>query len=165
MNQPVTNTPAARDREFVLGQELRATLLTTGEETDGRHDLVLAVTPPTGMVPLHLHTKYEERFFVISGSMTVWAGRDKVALRPGGYYHIPMNVPHAIHFGPEGARALNISSPAGFAELIARTATPAHLATAETELDADLFAAVTTELGDVLLGPPGTIPADLDPDT
>jgi hypothetical protein len=40
-------------------------------------------------------------------------------------------------------------------------ATPAHLATPETELDAELFMAVTTELGDVVLGPPGTTPADL----
>jgi hypothetical protein len=45
-------------------------------------------------------------------------------------------------------------SPAAFAELIARTATPAHLATPDTEPDADRFMAVTTELGDVVLGPP-----------
>jgi hypothetical protein len=66
--------------------------------------------------------------------------------------------------GPEGARALQISSPAAFAELIARAGTPAHLATAETELDPALFMAVTTELGDVVLGPPGTTPADLQTD-
>jgi hypothetical protein len=98
---------------------------------------------------------------VISGSMTVWAGSYKVTLRAGDYYAIPMNVPHAIQAGPEGLHALQISSPAGFAELIARTGTPAHLATSETEFDADRFVAVTTELGDVVLGPPGTTPADL----
>jgi hypothetical protein len=69
---------------------------------------------------------------------------------------------HMIQTGPEGARALNISSPAGFAELLARTGTPARLATPQTELDMDLFMAVTTELGDVVLGPPGTMPADAD---
>jgi hypothetical protein len=63
--------------------------------------------------------------------------------------------------GPDGARALQISSPAAFAELIARTATPAHLATGETALDLARFEKVTTELGDVILGPPGTTPADL----
>jgi hypothetical protein len=35
------------------------------------------------------------------------------------------------------------------------------LATPETELDTDRFLAVSTELGDVVLGPPGTTPADL----
>jgi hypothetical protein len=70
-------------------------------------------------------------------------------------------VPHAIKAGPEGVRALNITSPAGFAELIAPTATPAHLAAPDTAIDVDLFMAVTTELGDVVLGPPGTTPADI----
>jgi hypothetical protein len=48
------------------------------------------------------------------------------------------------------------------AELVTRAGTPAHLATPETEYDADLFMAVSTELGDVILGPPGTTPAELD---
>ena len=51
--------------------------------------------------------------------------------------------------------------PAGFAELIARAATPAHLAGPETETDLERFAAVSAELGDQILGPPGTRPADL----
>lgn len=155
------NTPGTGRGEFVLGQELHATILTTAEDTDGRHDLVVGVQQPGATTPLHLHTRYEERFWVASGSMTVWAGPDKVTLRSGDYYHIPTNVPHTIRSGPEGSRALLISSPAGFAELIARTATPAHLATADTEIDYDLFMAVTTELGDVVLGPPGTTPADV----
>ena len=66
--------------------------------------------------------------------------------------------------GADGCHSLNISSPAAFAQLIARTGTPAELATAETELNMDLFMAVTSELGDLVLGPPGTLPADLTPE-
>ena len=150
---------SARSRRS--GQLLHATILTTAAETDGRHDLTLATTPPGETTPLHQHTRYDERLWVISGSLTVWAGPDKVTLGSGDYYAIPMNTPHMIQTGPEGARALNISSPAGFAELLARTGTPARLATPHTELDTDLFMAVITELGDVVLGPPGTTPADL----
>ena len=154
---------AKQEREVVLGQGLRATILTTAPETDGRHDLTVAVTPPGDQTPLHLHTRYEERFWVISGSLTVWAGPDKVTLTSGDYYAIPMNTPHTVRTGPDGARALLISSPAGFAELLARTGTPARLATPQTELDTDLFMAVTTELGDLVLGPPGTTPAESGP--
>jgi mannose-6-phosphate isomerase-like protein (cupin superfamily) len=150
------------EREFVWGQELRATILTTGAETGGRHDLTEATTPPGEQTPLHLHTRYDERLGVISGSLTIWAGTDQVSLRSGDYYAIPANTPHMIQSGPEGAHALNISSPAGFAELLARTGTPARLATPRTELDTALFMAVTTELGDVVLGPPGTTPAEAD---
>ena len=148
------------DREFVLGQGLRATILATAEETGGRHDLSDTRQPPGEMTPLHLHTRYEERFWVASGSLTVWAGDDQLELTSGDYYRIGLNVPHAVRSGAEGCHALHISTPAGFAELIARTGTPVQLATPETELDMELFIAVTTELGDVVLGPPGMLPSN-----
>jgi hypothetical protein len=44
--------------------------------------------------------------------------------------------------------------------LIARIGTPAHLATADGNLDMDLFMAVTAEFGDVVLGPPGRVPEE-----
>jgi hypothetical protein len=69
-----------------------------------------------------------------------------------------MHVPHMIRAGAEGAHAINVTSPAGFAELVARSGTPARLVTPDTEFDLDLFMAVTAELGDVILGPPGTTP-------
>jgi quercetin dioxygenase-like cupin family protein len=162
VKERIPTRPAAPGREFVVGPEgLRAIILTTGPETDGRHDLIDSVLPAGAKVPLHLHTRYEERLFLLSGSLTAWAGADERRLEPGDFYTVPTNVPHTFHAGPEGARALNISSPAGFAELIARAGTPAHLASADHGWDADLFMAVTTELGDVVLGPPGAVPADL----
>jgi mannose-6-phosphate isomerase-like protein (cupin superfamily) len=161
MSQLSGSTQSASGREFVLGQELRCTILTTAAETEGRHDFTDNVQPGGMTTPLHLHTRYDERFWVVSGSLTVWAGSETVVLRSGDYYAVPMNTPHAIQSGPDGARALQISSPAGFAQLVARSGTPAHLATPETDFDADLFMAVSAELGDVILGPPGTTPADI----
>jgi mannose-6-phosphate isomerase-like protein (cupin superfamily) len=151
----------AEDRDFVLGAQLRATILATGEETEGRHDLTLGVMPPGAMTPLHLHTRYDERFWLLSGSMTVWAGLETVTLGPDDFYAIPRKVVHTLRAGPDGARALQISSPAAFAELVARAGTPARLATQETQLDTDAFFAVATELGDVILGHPGMTPGDL----
>ena len=162
MSHPAMPAPGDHQRQFVFGPErARATILATAAETDGRHDLTDGVLPPGAMVPLHRHTRYEERLWVVSGAMTVWAGPDKAALRSGDYYHVPLDTPHTFHAGPEGARALIISSPAGFAEAIARAGTPAHLATPETGCDPGLFMAVAAELGDVVLGPPGTTPADI----
>jgi mannose-6-phosphate isomerase-like protein (cupin superfamily) len=148
-------------REFVLGTDLHTRILTTGAETDGRHDLTDNIQPAYARTPVHLHTRYEERFWVVSGLLTVWTEQETVMLRSGDYYCVPRNVAHAVQAGPDGSRALQISSPAGFAELVARTGTPAHLATPATVLDQELFLAVTTELGDVVLGPPGTTPAEV----
>ncbi|HEY0575797.1 MAG TPA: cupin domain-containing protein [Pseudonocardia sp.] len=147
--------------DYVLGQELRVRILTTAEETDGQFDLTDQVMPVGGMTALHLHARYEERIWVVSGSFDLWAASEHVTLRPGDFYTIGLNVPHAIHAGPDGGRALTLSSPAGFGKVIARTATPVELASPDTELNTELFMAVTEELGDVILGPPGAVPADL----
>jgi mannose-6-phosphate isomerase-like protein (cupin superfamily) len=154
--------PVPQDRQFVLGQHLRLSILTSAEETDGRHDLSDVTLPGDAGTPLHVHTGYEERLWIVSGSLTVWAGPDTFTLRSGDFYAIPMNTPHTIKAGADGARALTISSPARFAELIRRTGTPAHLATPETDWDMGLFLAVAEEFGDVILGPPGATPADLE---
>lgn len=163
MRHPTTTRPEARERQFDLGPErVQATILTTGAETDGRHDLIDSVLPAGSMTPLHLHTCYEERVYVISGSLIVWVGEDKLTVGPGGYYHIPTNVPHTVQAGATDTHAILISSPAGFAELVARAGAPAHLATSETEPDLTRFMAVSTELGDVTFGPPGMTPDELD---
>jgi quercetin dioxygenase-like cupin family protein len=148
-------------RDYVLGQELTVHILTTGAQTSGRHDLVDAFQLPDTVTPLHLHTRYEERLFVVEGACTVWVGPDTVRIGPGDYCAIPLHTPHAIKAGPDGCRSLLISSPAGFAELITRVATPAHLAGPDTETDLERFASVSAELGDQILGPPGTLPTDL----
>ncbi|MDA5140664.1 cupin domain-containing protein [Streptomyces sp. AD681] len=159
----LSTNPAHPDRQYALGQELRISILTSAEETGGHYDVSDSFMPAGAATPLHAHTRYEERLWVSSGSLTVWAGEDKVTLRSGDFCTIPLHVPHAIASGPDGVRALNISSPAGFAELIARTATPLHLATEATALDVELFNAVGAEMGDIILGPPGATPADLSP--
>ena len=147
--------------EFVLG-DAHATILTTAGETDGRHDLLDVVQPPGAKTPRHLHTRYEERLWVLDGDMTVWLGDRRLPRRAGELCTIPMDVPHAIHVGPSGARALVISSPAGFAELVVRAGVPVGSAAGESGLDGERLLAVAHELGDVILGPPGLTPADLE---
>lgn len=151
------------DRRYRLGQDLDVRILVTSEDTDGRHDLVDAFQFPNTATPLHLHTRYEERLAIVEGSCTIWLGDDTLQVSAGDFVTIPRHVPHAIKAGPRGCRTYLTTSPAGFAELIARTATRADDADAEpgAELDVALFAAVAAELGDEILGPPGMVPADL----
>jgi quercetin dioxygenase-like cupin family protein len=165
MTDPTKTADAdVRYQEFQLGHGLRATILTTSAETEGRHDLIDGRLASGDMTPLHLHRRYEERLWVVAGRLEVWLGEQHAVLGSGDFVHVPRQVPHAIRAGDDGARALNISSPAGFAELVARAGTPAELATAEVELDLERFMQLTHELGDVVLGPPGTLPADLTPE-
>jgi mannose-6-phosphate isomerase-like protein (cupin superfamily) len=152
---------AGAERTFVLGTELRSTILTAGTDTDGRHDFTDNFNSADSRTPLHMHTRYDERFWVLEGSLTVWAGTETLTLRSGDYFAVPMKTPHALLSGPEGCRALQISSPAGFAELIERSGAPATKDGSEEPFDLDLFMKISAELGDVILGPPGAVPADL----
>ncbi|HEY3686806.1 MAG TPA: cupin domain-containing protein [Streptosporangiaceae bacterium] len=140
--------------DIVLDQTLRARILTTAADTDGRHDLVDATMSAGASTPLHLHTRYEERLWVLEGSLTATVDTETRVLTSGEFLYVPFRTPHALTAGPDGGRALLVTSPAGFAELLTRTGTPAHLATSETELDLALFAHVSEELGDQLLTPP-----------
>ena len=144
--------------EIVLGRELRARILTTAADTDGRHDLVDATMPAGGATPLHVHHRFDERLWVLEGEVEVHAGTDVRTLHPGDFYAIPRDTPHMLR-SPRGSRALNISSPAAFAELLVRVGAPATAAGGEPELDPELFARVAAELGDEILGPPGTLPS------
>jgi mannose-6-phosphate isomerase-like protein (cupin superfamily) len=126
------NFPA---REYVLAEGTRFAVLTPGTDTGGRHDLVEAVQAPGTTTPLHLHTRYDERLWLIEGEVVAWVGEHRFTVGAGRLLTIPMNVPHMIQAGPDGVHALNITSPTAFAELIERTGTPKALAGPDTRVD------------------------------
>lgn len=140
---------------YVLGGALDIRILTTSADTEGRYDMVDVYQLPNVATPLHLHTRYEERLNVIEGTCTVWLGEDELQLTAGDFVAIPLGVPHAIKAGSRGCRSYLVTSPAAFAELIARAGTPSECATSDTAMDVALFTAVAAELGDQILGPPG----------
>jgi hypothetical protein len=45
--------------------------------------------------------------------------------------------------------------------MLNRVGRPGFAAGPDTEIDLELFTSVSSELGDQILGPPGTVPADL----
>src|SRR3954454_8117244 len=149
------STPDHERREFLLGPDLRFTVLTAAQESAGRFDLLDGWKDPGAMSPLHLHSGYEERLWIASGELEAWAGDDHQVLHSGDYICIPVGAPHTIRAGAAGCRALTFSSPAGFAEFVARAGTPAEMAGDAEALDVDLLQRVALEIGDVMLGPPG----------
>lgn len=133
----------------------RLTIVADHTTTDGQYDLVEGYFPPHSQTPLHRHTRYSEQLYVLEGEYTVWAGETKVTLTPGESFLIAPGIPHAIATFDQPARGLVVSSPSSFARLIEATGT-----TDEKELpDMALFESISAEIGDELLGPPGTLPS------
>ncbi|WP_345617751.1 hypothetical protein [Streptomyces ziwulingensis] len=94
----MSSHPKHPDRMYALGQELRVSILTSAEETDGRHDVTDSFMLAGAATPLHAHTRYE------------------VTLRSGDFYTIPLRVPHAVGeemggllLGPPGATPADLS--------------------------------------------------------
>ena len=132
----------------------RLTIVADHTTTGGQYDLIEGYFPPNTQTPLHRHTRYSEQLYVLEGEYTVWAGENKVVLTPGESFLISPGTPHVIATFDKPARGLVVSAPSSFARLIAATGT---LDEQETP-DMELFERIFAEIGDELLGPPGTLP-------
>jgi hypothetical protein len=95
----------------------------------------------------------------LDGEFTVLAGGRKAVLRPGDDLLIPAGTAHAVAAtGDVPARALVVASPSGFARLVIEAGTPDKGGPPSAATDMDLFLRVSAELGDEILGSPGTLP-------
>jgi quercetin dioxygenase-like cupin family protein len=124
--------------------------------TAGQYDLIEGYFAPGTQTPLHRHTRYSEQLYVLEGEFTVWAGDRKAVLSAGDNFLIPAGTPHTIAvFSDNPARGLVVAAPSAFARLIAAVGT---LDEAEIP-DMALFERISAEIGDEILGPPGTLPS------
>ncbi len=122
-------------------------------QSDGQYDLIAGTFEPGIEVPPHQHNNYSESIMVTEGELTVYLKDKTTVLRPGDHIFIPKSTPHAIRNTGSGvAKGLTVASPSGFARLIREVG----VASRDMQNDMGLFMRVSAELGDVLLGPPGT---------
>jgi quercetin dioxygenase-like cupin family protein len=133
----------------------RLSIIADHTTTGGQYGLIEGYFPPGSQTPLHRHTRYSEQLYVLEGEFTVWAGENKMILSAGESFLIPACTPHVIaSLSDRPARGLVVSAPSGFARFIAAVRT-----LEETEpKDMALFERIAAEIGDEVLGPPGTYP-------
>jgi mannose-6-phosphate isomerase-like protein (cupin superfamily) len=73
----------------------RLTFLETSRETNGELVLIEAAVRPDGAVAAkHVHPYQSERFEVVSGTLTMTAGRKKIELGAGESYTVEPGTPH-----------------------------------------------------------------------
>ncbi|MDV2997756.1 MAG: hypothetical protein N4J56_007461 [Chroococcidiopsis sp. SAG 2025] len=132
------------------------TILADRTTTGGQYDLIEGYFPPGSQNPPHRHTRYLEQLYVLEGEFTIWAGENKLVLSTGESFLIPVGTPHVVAaIGDRPAHGLVVAAPSAFARLIAAVGTQN-----KTEIpDMALFDRVSAEIGDEILGPPGTLPS------
>ena len=133
----------------------RLTIVADHTTTGGQYDLIEGYFPPGTQTPLHRHTRYSEQLYVLEGEFTVWAGENKVVLKPGDSYLISPSIPHVVATSSDqSARGLVVAAPSAFARVVETVGT-----VEETEpTDMALYDRISAEVGDEILGPPGTLP-------
>lgn len=104
--------------------------------TAGEFTMMDQTMPRGSGAPLHIHERYDEGFFIISGAVeyTIGAGPDErtVLAEDGAAVWIPRGTRHRFEVKSATARALNFYTPGGFDESISMLATPATAKTLPT---------------------------------
>lgn len=96
----------------------------TGEETGGAYSLAEVFVTPAGLVPLHVHRREDEAFYVLEGELTFTVGEETIEAGPGSFLFGPSDVPHRYTVNTPTARMLMLFSPAGFEGFIRATSEP-----------------------------------------
>lgn len=108
-------------------------LKVTAAESRGGCTVIEQISRPGSGVPLHVHEREDEVFYVVSGRLRVETEGRVFNVPAGATIFLPRGVPHAFAVeGDEPARLLVIVTPGGieamFAELDALTPGPPDLA-------------------------------------
>ena len=103
------------------------TFLVTGEESGGAYFSMLAMVPPQGGPPLHIHLNEHETFYVLDGSPTFRLGDERIVAGPGDFVNIPKGVRHCFrNFSDEPMRMILTFTPAGIEKFFEETLECAH---------------------------------------
>ncbi len=132
-------------------------------EQNGREYSLCEVQGPAGFaVPLHLHERENEGFYVASGEVTLVLGDDEIRLSSGGFGFAPARVAHTFRLDTPDARLLLLITPgaAGHEEMFAAMGEPAAAPVVppppESPPDFGSLAAVAASHGTRIVGPPPT---------
>lgn len=129
-----SGTPSRRDQvNFVpagagaayWGPGNKMTYIATGKETGGAFFLAEMSVPPGGGPPPHIHSREDESFHVIEGTLTIHVGGDTITASPGDFAFLPRGIVHSFkNTGDMTAKALLLITPAGLEKYFAEVFDP-----------------------------------------
>lgn len=115
---PVIRRPGEGDLFPYFGAQLERVLART-ETYDAMNILRLRLTPD-GSPPLHMHTREDETWIVMSGQVKFWTGGQSLAdcdteiIPAGGVAYGPRLVPHTFQTYTDTAEVMIITTPGFF---------------------------------------------------
>jgi mannose-6-phosphate isomerase-like protein (cupin superfamily) len=112
---PVIVSPG-EGRDFGDGLLCRITSASTG----GAYCAFEQVLAPGQGVPLHVHSRDDEVYYILEGRLEMQCGQRAFTAEAGAMVVIPRGIPHAFHNPAKTPiRFLNLFIPGGFDEFVA----------------------------------------------
>ncbi len=113
MAAPKYVAPETGRKLNVLGETV--VVILRSEDTDGTHGVITEDSTPGGGPPLHVHTREDEFFYVISGEYEFQVGDKTFRAPAGSHVFAPRNIPHRFRNVSGGPARLTVTlAPAGF---------------------------------------------------
>jgi quercetin dioxygenase-like cupin family protein len=98
------------------------TWLVTGEESGGAYFSMLAIVPPLGGPPPHIHLNEDETCYVLDGTPTFLLGGERFVAGPGDFVNVPKGVVHNFrNCSDEPLRMILTFTPAGIEKFFEET--------------------------------------------
>ncbi|MDG2450177.1 MAG: cupin domain-containing protein [Saprospiraceae bacterium] len=90
------------------------TLKLSGADTGGEMTLIETENVPGTMIPMHVHSREDEIFKVLSGQLEMTVGGETKVLKAGDLAFAPKNIPHMWKVvGAEKCKTILTAFPAG----------------------------------------------------
>src|SRR5215472_14090517 len=146
----MVNKPGEGRTIAVVGDVYR--FLATGEDTNGKYALWEAIVPPGGGPPPHVHSREEEGFYILEGTITVTIGNNRLVASAGMFANMPVGTPHSFkNESSKPAKMLISVAPAGLEKMFFEVGVPlpegATTALPPTKEEIEQFLAVTPRYG------------------
>lgn len=84
-----------------------------GSDSAGAHSLSVSILKKGSEAPLHVHSREDETFFVISGSLEARVGDEHFTLRKGDAVFLPRGLAHRLLCISDEAELLMLIHPPG----------------------------------------------------
>lgn len=110
---PVTKRAETLENAYWYGGTL-ANVLVDGKQTNGRYAQLEMTVQPGSEPPVHTHTREDETFYLLEGSIRFTIGEHVFTAKAGDYVLMPKNIPHCFQVLTETAKAVLTIAPAGF---------------------------------------------------
>ncbi|WP_430510531.1 quercetin 2,3-dioxygenase [Gottfriedia solisilvae] len=101
-----------------------ASIIVSGEETDGAFSIVLCHGVQDSGPPLHIHELEDESFYILEGELTFRVGDETIHAKQGDYVFAPRGIPHTIKTISKTSKTLVTSYPAGFDRFVKELGIP-----------------------------------------